>query len=111
VVHLFFPHNKMSANYAVYLSAFVFCVGLATVLSKRNLIGILIGIELLFNAATINFIAFSTNDTAAEGQIVSLFVIVVATAETAIALAIAYLLYEYLKTDEITQFNQLKEEE
>jgi len=103
--------DKMLTNYAVYLSAFVFCVGLATLLTKRNLIGILIGIELLFNAANINFVAFSANDTATQGHIFSLFVIVLATAETAIGLAIAYLLYEYLKTDEITQFTQLKEEE
>jgi NADH:ubiquinone oxidoreductase subunit K len=101
----------MFTNYAVYLSAFVFCIGLATLLTKRNLISILIGIELLFNAATINFIAFSANDKAAQGQIFSLFVIIIVTAETAIALAIAYQLYEQLKTDEITQFNQLKEEE
>lgn len=89
-----------------YLSAFLFAVGLAIVITRKNAIFALIGIELMLNAANINFIALSANSL--EGQFFALFVIVVAAAEAAIALAIVLKIYQYFKTINLDKINQLK---
>ncbi|HEC34376.1 MAG TPA: NADH-quinone oxidoreductase subunit NuoK [Chloroflexi bacterium] len=72
------------------LSAFLFCVGLYGVLARRSSIGILMGIELMLNAVTINLLAFwrYTEPTTATGQAFAIFVYVVAAAETAVGLAL-----------------------
>jgi len=72
------------------LGALVFAAGLATVLTKRHAIGILMGIELMLNAANINLVAFNfyAAGDALDGQVFALFVIVIAAAEAAVALAI-----------------------
>ena len=71
------------------VSTFVFCTGLAVMVLKRNAVGVLIGVELVLNAATINFAAFGRYRIGGvDGQIAALFVIALAAAEAAIALAI-----------------------
>jgi NADH-quinone oxidoreductase subunit K len=71
------------------LAAVLFCCGLFVMTTKRNAIGILIGAELVLNAAGLNFVAFSRYRTGLiDGQIATLFVIVLAAAEAAIAIAI-----------------------
>jgi len=73
------------------LSAFIFCIGVAVVITKRNIIGVLMGLELMLNAANINLVAaWQKQPQAIEGQIFTLFVIAIAAAESALALAIAY---------------------
>jgi len=77
------------------ISAVMFLAGLLTVVSKRNIIGIFMGIELILNSAGLNFAAFSRfTARSVEGQIVSLFVIVLAAAEAAIALALLLAIYK-----------------
>ena len=71
------------------VSAFVFCTGVMTMTLKRNAIGILIGAELILNAANLNFVAFARYRVGGlDGSIAAVFVIVLAAAEAAIALAI-----------------------
>jgi NADH-quinone oxidoreductase subunit K len=85
-----------------------------TVLTRRNAIGILMGIELVLNAAGLNFVAFSRFLRASEtigplsGQVFALFVIAVAAAEVAVALAIILSLYSRMKTIDVEQFKGLR---
>ena len=88
------------------VSAFLFSLGLAIVLTRKNAIFALIGIELMLNAANLNLIAVSSDTM--EGQFFTLFVIVIASAEAALALAIVLKVYQYFKTINLNEINQLK---
>ena len=73
----------------------LFAAGLLTAVSKRNIIGIFMGIELILNSAAINFAAFSRfTALSLEGQVFSMFIIVLAAAEAAIALALLLAIYK-----------------
>ena len=90
------------------LSAALFSVGLAVALTKRNAIVVLMGIELMLNAANINLVVFSQNDPDLQGQVFALFIIVVAAAESVVALAIILKVYQHFKTihlDEVSNLN------
>lgn len=79
----------------IVISLILFLAGLLTVISKKNIIGIFMGIELILNSAALNFAAFSRLTARnLEGQMVSLFVIVLAAAEAAIALALLLAIYK-----------------
>ena len=82
------------------LGAAVFCCGLFVMMTKRNAIGILIGVELLLNGVNINFVAFDRFRLSEniDGLITALFVIVLAAAEAAVAVAICVNLYKNLST-------------
>jgi NADH:ubiquinone oxidoreductase subunit K len=96
------------------VSAILFCLGIYIVLTRRNAIGILMGIELVLNAAGLNFVAFSRfwqpQPTAEifSGQIFTLFIITVAAAEVAVALAIVLSLFSKLKTIDVENFKKLR---
>jgi NADH-quinone oxidoreductase subunit K len=91
------------------LAAFLFCCGLLVMSTKRNAVGILIGAELVLNAAALNLVAFARYRTGAlDGQIVTLFVIVLAAAEAAIAIAIFVNYYRALATIDADQGTRLK---
>lgn len=87
----------------------LFSIGLATVIIKKNAIMVLLGVELMLNGANINMVAFSINDVAIQGQIFALFVIVVAAAEAAVALAIVMRVYQYFNTVDVNKIDELKE--
>jgi NADH:ubiquinone oxidoreductase subunit K len=81
------------------VSAVLFCVGLYMIVSKQNAIQILIGIELMLNAAILNLVAFGKYDRFNNGgQMYALFAIVLAAATTAVALAIILNIYKQYKT-------------
>jgi NADH:ubiquinone oxidoreductase subunit K len=81
------------------VSAVLFCVGLYMIVSKQNAIQILIGIELMLNAAILNLVAFGKYDRFNNGgQMFALFAIVLAAATTAVALAIILNVYKQYKT-------------
>ncbi|MDB5088341.1 MAG: nuoK 1 [Mucilaginibacter sp.] len=81
------------------VSAVLFCVGLYMIVSKQNAIQILIGIELMLNAAILNLVAFGKYDRLNNGgQMFALFAIVLAAATTAVALAIILNVYKQYKT-------------
>src|SRR5437667_11933240 len=98
---------------ACYLlvSALIFAVGLAVALSRRNAIIVLIGIELMLNAANLNFIAFwryGPNPQALTGVIFVIFSIGVAAAEAAVGLALIISTYRHYKTANVDQINSMK---
>ncbi len=81
--------------YYLALAALLFAIGLFGVITRRNAIGILMSLELMFNAANINFVAFNhyLGGNGMVGQLFALFVVVVAAAEATIGLAIVLLIY------------------
>ena len=94
----------------MFVSAALFCIGLFAVLSKRNAIMMLIGIEFMLNAAILNFVAFSKHDKlASTGQVFALFAIVLAAAAIAVALAIILNVYKYFRTIDPTRVDQLRD--
>jgi NADH-quinone oxidoreductase subunit K len=95
-------------SYYLALSAIVFVIGLVGVLIRRNLIIILLSIELMFNAANINFVAFSHYLQAITGQVFVFFVMTVAAAEVAIGLAIIIALYRGRATINVEEINLMK---
>jgi len=95
-------------SYYLILSAIVFVTGLVGVLIRRNLIIILLSIELMFNAANINFVAFSHYLQAITGQVIVFFVMTVAAAEVAIGLAIIIALYRGGATINVEEINLMK---
>jgi len=92
-----------------YLSAFLFCSGLLIVFTKKNAIMILLGIELMLNAANLNLVLFNSQKTGLEGQLFALFVIIVAVCEAAVGIAIILKTYHYYHTSVPDQISELKE--
>src|SRR3982751_2552626 len=96
------------------IAALLFIIGIAGVLTRRNIIVIFMSIELILNAANLNFIAFSRylqeigNPNAIAGQIFTVFIIVVAAAEAAIGLGIVIALYRNKETILLDQIDLLK---
>lgn len=93
------------------LSAFLFAIGLAGALTRRNAIIVLIGIELMLNAANLNFIAFwrfGANPEALTGIMFVIFAIAVAAAEAAVGLALIITIYRHYKTTNVDEVNILK---
>lgn len=90
------------------LSALLLVVGFVIVLTRKNAIFILIGIELMLNAVNINFVSFSKYWQGEQGQFFSLFIMVVAAAEAAIALAIILKVYHHYKSSDLDHLNELK---
>jgi NADH-quinone oxidoreductase subunit K len=80
------------------LAATVFCIGLFGVVTRRNTIGILLGIELMLNAVNINLVAFSHFSGNATGMIFTLFTICITVSEAAIGLALVILLFRVRRT-------------
>ena len=75
------------------LSAVVFCIGLFGVTTRRNTIGILLGIELMMNAVNINLVAFARYTAAVSGMVFTVFTICITVTEAAVGLAIVILLF------------------
>lgn len=89
----------ITLTHFLVVSACIFCIGLYTVLAKRNAILVLVGIELMINAAILNFVAFGRYDKINySGQVFALFAIVLAAASVAVALAIILQVYRHYKT-------------
>ncbi len=95
------------------VGAVMFALGVFTVLTRRNAIGVLMGIELVINAAGLNFVAFARFVPATgpagplAGQAFTLFIIAVSAAEVAVALAIVLALYSRLKSIDVEAFQNL----
>jgi NADH:ubiquinone oxidoreductase subunit K len=91
------------------LSAFLFSIGLIIIITKRNIVVVLMGIELILNAANLNLVAFSQYDAEKlQGQTFALFVMVIAAAEAAVGLAILLLVYRHFKTANLDEISQMK---
>jgi len=96
------------ASHILVFSLALFCIGMLGVLTRRNAIIVLMGIELMLNSANINFIAFSRQLGDLAGQIFSIFTIVVAAGEVAVGLAIIIALYRNKDTINIDEINIMK---
>jgi NADH:ubiquinone oxidoreductase subunit K len=93
------------------VGAVLFALGVYTAVTRTNAVGILMGVELILNAANVNFVAFNRfNPTPLlTGQVVSLFVIVLAAAEAAVALAIVLAIYMNTRSIDVTEADTLRE--
>ena len=102
----------MMDNLSTYLiiSAILFSLGIYGVMTRRNAVAILMGIELILNSANLNFVAFNrfSGMERLEGQVFSIFVIVLAAAEAAIALAIIINLFKNIGTVNVDEAKELK---
>lgn len=97
-------------NNYLYISAILFSLGTFAVMTRRNGIAVLMGVELILNAANLNFVAFSRfGGMNMDGHIFSLFVIVLAAAEAAVALAIVINIYNNLNTINVDDATMMKE--
>jgi NADH-quinone oxidoreductase subunit K len=98
----------ISASYYLILSVIVFLTGVVGVLIRRNIIVILLSVELMLNATNINFVAFSDHLQDLGGQVFVFFALTVAAAEVAVGLAIIIALHRSRSTINVEEFNLLK---
>lgn len=90
------------------VSALIFALGLYTVVTRRNALGILLGTELVLNAAALNMVIFGYyGNQIIGGSIYALFVIVLAAAEAVVALAVGLMIYRNFQTIDTTSVNEL----
>jgi NADH-quinone oxidoreductase subunit K len=95
-------------NAFLTVGAVLFVAGVVCMATKRNGIGVLMGVELVLNGANVNFVAFSRyTSLALDGQVIALFVIVLAAAEAAVALAIALNFYNNHMTIDVDRAEEL----
>jgi NADH:ubiquinone oxidoreductase subunit K len=97
-------------SHYLFLSLGLLTIGVIGVVTRRNVIVILMSIELMLNAVNLNLVAFSryTAADAASGQVFSLFIIAVAAAEVAVGLAMAYAIYRGRNTLSVDEIDWLK---
>ena len=110
--------GNFSVGLSTYLlvGAMLFCLGLYGIFAKRNIIALLMSIELMLNAVNINFVAFNrflwdqTMDVhyVLTGHVAAIFVIVIAAAEVAVGLALIIAIYRNRKSTNVDEFNWLK---
>ena len=102
--------EHLSLSHFVVVGGLLFCFGLMTVLTRRNAVAMLMGIELILNGANVNLVAF--NHYAAgglSGQIFALFVIVLAAAEAAVGLAIILAIYQMIRNIDTANIASLRQ--
>ena len=96
-------------NEFLLVSAALFSLGLMAVLTRKNAVNVLMGIELILNSANLNLVAFSRYSSASlDGQIFAVFVIIIAAAEAAVALAIVLSMYRIVRSVNLDQADTLK---
>lgn len=92
------------------VSAILFSLGIFAVITRKNAILVLMGLELILNSANINFIAFEKFGTFnLEGQVATIFVIILAAAEAAVALAIVLNIYQNYKHVNVDEIDKMRE--
>ncbi len=102
---------SIELEHYLIVGALLFAVGLYLALAKRNFVGVLMGIELMFNAVNVTFIAFSRFVESAEplnGHVFVIFVITISAAEAAVALGLAMLVYRNRETIDMDRMNLMK---
>jgi NADH-quinone oxidoreductase subunit K len=100
---------NVELRHFLVLSAALFATGVFTILTQRNAIRVLMGVELVLNAASLNFVAFSRyGPTGLSGQVVAIFIIVLAAAESAVALAIVLSIFRRMREIDLDDIDTLK---
>jgi len=101
---------QVGLTHFLVISAILFSLGIYGIITRKNAVMVLMGIELILNAANINFVAFSRyGNFGLSGQIAALFVIILAAAEAAIALAIVLNIYKTFANVNVDEISNLKE--
>lgn len=101
---------EVGLNHFLVVSSLLFSMGIYAVVTRKNAVLVLMGIELILNSANINFIAFSRfGNYGLDGQLFALFVIVLAAAEAAIALAIVLNIYKNLSSVNVDEADRLRD--
>jgi len=105
--------SLLSLNSFLVLGAILFCIGLYGALAKRNAVSVLMGIEIMLNAVNITLVAFSFFNRTQfavnlTGQIFAIFIITVAAAEAAVALAMIIAIYRKRTTVDVSDINMMK---
>jgi len=101
---------NVGLNHFLIVSTILFSFGIFGIVTRKNAVMVLMGIELILNAANINFVAFARYGSFGyNGQVMALFVIVLAAAEAAIALAIVLNIYKTFTTVNVDEIDKLKE--
>ena len=101
--------QPIGLSHYLVLGALLMAAGVFTILSRRNAVVILMGVELILNAAALNFVAFARYvSTGIEGQLVAIFIIVIAAAEAAVALAIVLAIFRNFQTVHVNQVDRLQ---
>lgn len=105
--------SEITVSHYLVVGAVLFVTGVVCMATKRNILGVLMGIELVLNGANVNFIAFGSpylreQNLGLDGQLIAMFVIVLAAAEAAVALAIALNFYNNHTTIDVDRAEDLK---
>jgi NADH-quinone oxidoreductase subunit K len=101
---------EVTLTHFLVISAILFCLGIYGIITRKNAVMVLMGIELILNASNINFIAFARfGNFGLEGQMIALFVIVLAAAEAAVALAIVLNLYKTFVNVNVDEIDNLRD--
>ncbi|GAB3588215.1 NADH-quinone oxidoreductase subunit NuoK [Calidifontibacter terrae] len=98
----------MSPMVYIYLAVILFSIGAASVLLRRNAIIVFMGVELMLNAANLAFVTFARMHGGLDGQVMALFVMVVAAAEVVIGLAIIMAIFRARRSASVDDANLLK---
>ncbi len=101
---------QLSLTHFLVVSSLLFCLGLYAMLTRRNAVAILMGIELMLNAANINLVAFNkyVAPAALNGQVFALVVITLAACEAGVGLALVMAAYRNLETIHVDEINVMK---
>jgi NADH-quinone oxidoreductase subunit K len=92
------------------VAAVLFCLGSYAIVSRRNAVSVLMGVELVLNAANLNFVAFSRFTSGdLQGQLFAIFIIILAAAEVAVALAIVLSIYHQFQTIDVNEIDSLRD--
>ena len=101
---------QIGLNHFLFISSILFSLGIFGIITRKNAVMVLMGIELILNSANINFIAFAKfGNFGYNGQIMALFVIILAAAEAAIALAIVLNIYKTFANVNVDEIDTLKD--
>jgi len=101
---------NVGLDHFLVVSSLLFCLGIFGIVTRKNAVMVLMGIELILNAANINFVAFSRyGNFGYNGQLMALFVIILAAAEAAVALAIVLNIYKTFATVNVDEIDRMKE--
>jgi NADH-quinone oxidoreductase subunit K len=98
----------MTLTYYLYLATVLFAIGAATVLLRRNAIVVFMGIELMLNASNLLFVTFARMQGDLDGQVVALFVMLVAAAEVVVGLAVILTIFRARRSASVDDANLLK---
>ncbi len=102
--------TTIGLQHYLVVSSILFSLGLFGIVTRKNAVMVLMGIELILNSANINFVAFARyGNFGFDGQLIALFVVILAAAEAAVALAIVLNIYKNFATVNVDEIDKLKE--